>query len=159
MNMADRSQSDRSSRSASFSGLLIDGVAPTGTVLGRGSYGQVLEVDWHGTIYAAKSVHDIFLDGVSAAESRRVISDFERECQTWSQLRHPNVVQLLGVYFKKGSSSPILVLEKMDCTLSGYLDRHSKEAFPILHKVSVLRQVAQALSYLHNKNSPRLEHQ
>ena len=156
--MADRSQSDSSSRSASFSGLLIDGVTPTGTVLGRGSYGKVLEVDWHGTICAAKNVHDIFLEGLSAAESRRVISDFERECQTWSQLRHPNVVQLLGVYFKKGSSSPILVLEKMDCTLSGYLERHSKEEFPILHKVSVLRQVAQALSYLHSQNPPLVHH-
>ena len=156
--MADRSQSDSSSRSASFSGLLIDGVTPTGTVLGRGSYGKVLEVDWHGTICAAKNVHDIFLEGVSAAESRRVISDFEREFQTWSQLRHPNVVQLLGVYFKKGSSAPTLVLEKMDCTLSGYLERHSKEAFPIPHKVSVLRQVAQALSYLHNQNPPLVHH-
>ena len=156
--MADRSQSDSSSRSASFSGLLIDAVTPTGTVLGRGSYGKVLEVDWHGTVCAAKNVHDIFLEGVSAAESRRVISDFERECQTWSQLRHPNVVQLLGVYFKKGSSAPILVLEKMDTTLSGYLERHSKEAFPIPHKVSVLRQVAQALSYLHNQNPPLVHH-
>ena len=70
--MADRSQSDSSSRSASFSGLLIDGVTPTGTVLGRGSYGKVLEVDWHGTICAAKNVHDIFLEGLSAAASRRV---------------------------------------------------------------------------------------
>ena len=157
--MADKQGDGGSaSRSASFGGLLIDGVTPTGAVLGRGSYGQVLEVDWHGTICAAKNVHDIFLDGVSPAESRRVISDFERECQTWSQLRHPNVVQLLGVYFKKGSSAPILVLEKMDTTLSGYLDRHSKEKFPILHKLSVLRQVAQALSYLHHQNPPLVHH-
>ena len=127
-------------------------------MLGRGSYGQVLEVDWHGTICAAKNVHDIFLEGVSAAESRRVISDFERECQTWLQLRHPNVVQLLGVYFKKGSSSLILVLEKMDCTLFGYLEQHNKETFPILLKVSVLRQVAQALSYLYNKKPPLVDH-
>ena len=154
--MADKSQGG--SASESFHGLLIDGVTPTGAVLGRGSYGQVLEVDWHGTICAAKNVHEIFLEGVSAAESRRIISDFERECQTWAQLRHPNVVQLLGVYFKKGSSSPILVLEKMDTTLSGYLELHSKENFPILHKVSVLRQVAQALSYLHNQNPPLVHH-
>ena len=156
--MADKQGGGSASRSASFNGLLIDGVTPTGAVLGRGSYGQVLEVDWHGTICAAKNVHDIFLDGVSPAESRRVISDFERECQTWSQLRHPNVVQLLGVYFKKGPSVPILVLEKMDTTLSGYLERHSKKEFPILHKVSVLRQVAQALSYLHNQKPPLVHH-
>ena len=157
--MADKQGDGGSaSRSASFGGLLIDGVTPTGAVLGRGSYGQVLEVDWHGTICAAKNVHDIFLDGVSPAESRRVISDFERECQTWSQLRHPNVVQLLGVYFKKGSSVPILVLEKMDTTLSGYLEQHSKEKFPILHKVYVLRQVAQALSFLHHQNPPLVHH-
>ena len=154
--MADESQSG--SGFEGFHGLLIDGVTPTGAVLGRGSYGQVLEVDWHGTICAAKNVHEIFLEGVSEAESRRIISDFERECQTWAQLRHPNVVQLLGVYFKKGSSSPILVLEKMDTTLSGYLEQHSKEKFPILHKVSVLRQVAQALSYLHNQNPPLVHH-
>ena len=154
--MADRPQGG--SASESFHGLLIDGVTPTGAVLGRGSYGQVLEVDWHGTICAAKNVHEIFLEGVSAVESRRVIRDFERECQTWAQLRHPNVVQLLGVYFKKGSSAPILVLEKMDTTLSGYLEQHSKEKFPILHKVSVLRQVAQALSYLHNQNPPLVHH-
>ena len=154
--MADKPQGD--SASESFHGLLIDGVTPTGAVLGRGSYGQVLEVDWHGTICAAKNVHEIFLEGVSEAESRRVIRDFERECQTWAQLRHPNVVQLLGVYFKKGSSSPILVLEKMDTTLSGYLEQHSKEKFPILHKVSVLRQVAQALSYLHSQNPPLVHH-
>ena len=141
-----------------FHGLLIDGVTPTGAVLGRGSYGQVLEVDWHGTICAAKNVHEIFLEGVSAAESQKVIGDFERECQTWAQLRHPNVVQLLGVYFKKGLSSPILVLEKMDTTLSAYLEQHSKEKFLILHKVSVLRQVAQSLSFLHNQNPPLVHH-
>ena len=141
-----------------FHGLLIDGVAPTGAVLGRGSYGQVLEVDWHGTICAAKNVHEIFLEGVSAAESQKVIGDFEQECQTWAQLRHPNVVQLLGVYFKKGSSTPILVLEKTDTTLSAYLEQHSKEKFPILHKVSVLRQVAQSLSFLHNQNPPLVHH-
>ena len=156
--MAFKQGSGSASRSASFGGLLIDGVTPTGAVLGRGSYGQVLEVDWHGTICAAKNVHDIFLDGVSPAESRRVISDFERECQTWSQLRHPNVVQLLGVYFKKGSSAPILVLEKMDTNLSSYLEQHSKETFPILHKVSVLRQIAQALSYLHKQKPPLIHH-
>ena len=154
--MADKPQGG--SASERFRGLLIDGVTPTGAVLGKGSYGQVLEVDWHGTICAAKNVHEIFLENVSAVESRRVVSDFERECQTWAQLRHPNVVQLLGVYFKKGSSAPILVLEKMDTTLSGYLEQHSKEKFPILHKVSVLRQVAQALSYLHSQKPALVHH-
>ena len=51
-----------------------------------------------------------------------------------------------------------MVLEKIDCTLFGYLKQHNKETFPILHKVSVLRQVAQALSYLYNKKPPLVHH-
>ena len=38
----------------------ITGIRPTGKVLGRGSYGEVIEVEWCSTICAAKKMHDIF---------------------------------------------------------------------------------------------------
>ena len=141
-----------------FEGLLIDGVKPTGKILGRGAYGKVTEVTWNGTVCAAKQVHEVFLDEVSPAEKVRVVRDFQREFQTWAKLRHPNIVILLGVYFISGSSSPQIVLEKMDTSLRNYLEKHTKGDFPLVHKVDVLKQIAQGLSYLHHLNPPLVHH-
>ena len=142
----------------SFQGLLIDGVKPTGKILGKGAYGKVIEVTWNGTVCAAKQVHEVFLDEVSPAEKARVVRDFQREFQTWAKLRHPNIVILLGVFFISGSSSPQIVLEKMDTSLRNYLEKHAKGDFPLIHKVDVLKQIAQGLSYLHNLNPPLVHH-
>ena len=141
-----------------FQGLLIDGVKPTGKILGKGAYGKVIEVTWNGTVCAAKQVHEVFLDEVSPAEKARVVRDFQREFQTWAKLRHPNIVILLGVYFISGSSSPQIVLEKMDTSLRNYLEKHAKGDFPLVHKVDVLKQIAQGLSYLHHLNPPLVHH-
>ena len=141
-----------------FEGLLIDGVKPTGKILGKGAYGKVIEVTWNGTVCAAKQVHEVFLDEVSPTEKARVVRDFQREFQTWAKLRHPNIVILLGVYFISGSSSPQIVLEKMDTSLRNYLERHTKGDFPLVHKVDVLKQIAQGLSYLHHLNPPLVHH-
>ena len=140
----------------SFERLLIDGVKLTEKILGKGAYGKVVEVVWNGTVCAAKQVHEIFIKEVSPAERARVVKDFEREFQTWAKLRHPNIVILLGVFFIK--DSPRIVLEKMDTSLRLYLEKHTKADFPLVHKIDVLKQVAQGLSYLHNQNPPLVHH-
>ena len=140
----------------SFEGLLIDGVKLTEKILGKGAYGKVIEVVWNGTVCAAKQVHEIFIEEVSPAERARVVKDFEREFQTWAKLRHPNIVILLGVFFIK--DSPRIVLEKMDTSLRLYLEKHTKVDFPLIHKIDVLKQVAQGLCYLHNQNPPLVHH-
>lgn len=80
------------------------------------------------------------------------------ECRVWAKLKHPHVVQFLGLYFEEGSSVPILVLEKMDTSLRQYLEDFQKEHFPLHQKVFVLRQVAQGLAYLHNLTPPLIHH-
>ena len=140
----------------SFEGLLIDGVKLTENVLGKGAYGKVVEVVWNGTVCAAKQVHEIFIEEVSPAERAKVVKDFEREFRTWAKLRHPNIVILLGVFFIK--DSPRIVLEKMDTSLRLYLEKHTKADFPLVHKIDVLKQVAQGLCYLHNQNPPLVHH-
>jgi serine/threonine protein kinase len=52
----------------------------------------------------------------------------------------------------------MLILEKMDTSLRNYLEVHKKEEFPLSDKVYILRQVAQALSYLHNLSPPLVHH-
>ena len=94
----------------------------------------------------------------STGGADRLLDNFERECLTWSKLRHPAVVQFLGVYFEPRSRLPVLVMEKMETSLRRYLEDPSKEEFPLHLKVLVLRQVVQALVYLHAQKPPLVHH-
>ena len=123
----------------------------TDVKLGRGADATVFQVDWNGTTCATKRLHDILLEDESPGGADTLISNFEAECLTWAKLRHPGVVQFLGVYLERSSRLPVLVMEKMDTSLRTYLEDHNKEEFPLNLKAFVLRQVTQALAYLHSQ--------
>ena len=144
--------------SGTFVSLQITGVQLTGKILGKGSDATVKEVDWVGTSCAAKQLHGILLEDDSPGGAKRFVDNFEKECLTWSKLTHPHIVQFLGVYVLSGSRVPMLILEKMDTSLRHYLENHTKEDFLLPDKIYVLRQVAQALSYLHSRSPPLVHH-
>ena len=130
---------DNYSEGQSKFGLLkITNVTETGKVLGRGSYGKVGEAYWLGTRCVTKKPPNVFLDPTL--------------CHTWSMLRHPNIVQLLGVVFEEGSNLPVLVLEIMPTTLRIHLETRGKREFLMEQKIDVLHQVALGLAYLHGQN-------
>ena len=141
-----------------FSSLRISDLALTDTQLGVGSDATVFEVNWNGTMCAAKRLHTILLQDQSPGGAEKLIANFEAECITWSKLRHPGVVQFLGVYLERGSRLPVLVMEKMDTSLRRYLEDPSKKEFPLHLKAFVLRQICQALAYLHGQNPPLVHH-
>ena len=142
----------------SFHGLPITNLVFTDVKLGRGADATVFQVEWNGTTCAAKRLHDILLEDDSPGGADKLIGNFEAECLTWSKLRHPGVVQFLGVHFERNSRLPVLVMELMDISLRTYLEDHSKEEFPLNLKAFVLRQVTQALAYLHSQNPPLVHH-
>ena len=154
----------RPSSTSTFRGLVIENVLFTDAKLGSGSDATVFEVDWNGTRCAAKRLHEILLEDQSAGGVAKLIGNFEAECLTWSKLRHPGVVQFLGVHIDRGSHIipksrlPVLVMEKMDTSLRSYLEDRSKEQFPLHQKSFVLHQVTQALAYLHSQNPPLVHH-
>ena len=146
------------SLSSRFHGLIITDLVFTDVKLGRGADATVYAVEWKGTVCAAKRLHEILLEDQSPGGADKFIRNFEAECLTWSKLRHPGVVQFLGVYLERSSRLPVLVMEKMDTSLRTHLENHSKEEFPLHQKVFVLRQVIQALAYLHSQNPPLVHH-
>ena len=136
----------------SFAGLILDGVKETGKEIGVGAYGRVFEVDYYGTLCAAKEVHSVLVRGVSPEGFHQVRDNFLKECQQCAELRHPTVVQFLGVYYKPGSPIPILVMEKLDKSLRSTLECHQN--IPMTIKLSILLDVSLGLRYLHCHKPP-----
>ena len=76
--------------------FILHGVNPTGKEIGRGAYGRVFEVNYEGILCAAKEVHALLLQYAQGQDLQKIKEDFLNECQLWSALRHPCVVQFLG---------------------------------------------------------------
>ena len=76
--------------------LILHGVRPTGKQIGVGAYGRVFEVDYEGTLCAAKEVHALLLQYAEGDSLQKIKENFLSECQVWSILRHSCVVQFLG---------------------------------------------------------------
>ena len=66
----------------------------TGVEIGQGAYGRVFEIEDRKTLYAAKEVHQLLLDGT---QHKTVIDSFLHECQIWSLLQHPRITQIIGL--------------------------------------------------------------
>ena len=149
-------------RSIKLHGLLIPKLLFTDVRLGKGADAVVEAVEWNGTLCAAKRLHAILLEDETPGGVEKLISNFEAECLTWSKLRHPGIVQLFGVHWERRSGVSMLVptpvMEIMDTNLRKYIEEHSKEEFSLQQKSFVLRQVTQALTYLHSQNPPLVHH-
>ena len=140
--------------------FVLSDVQSTGTNIGGGAYGRVDEVAFP-VAAAAKIVHPILQGG--ASEQPNAASEFVRECQLMSTLRHPNIIQFLGVAFFPGSRLPALVMERLLTSLHDLLapdtapprDAVSPVAFFSMDlKCSVLQDVARGLAYLHERSPP-----
>ena len=76
-----------------------------------------------------------------------------------STLRHPHIVQFLGICFLPGSRLPALVMERLATSLHDLLEPemplHSpKPRLPLSLKCSVLHDVASGLAFLHERSPP-----
>ena len=140
--------------------FLLSSARATGRTIGSGSYGSVEEVAIPGAVCAAKKIHDFFQDPRQMPREgiEKAADEFARECQLMSTLRHPHIVQFLGVCFLPGSRMPALVMEKLATSLHDILDPEppppTKPFVPVSLKRSVLHDVARGLSFLHSHSPP-----
>jgi ubiquitin thioesterase CYLD/serine/threonine-protein kinase TNNI3K len=121
-----------------------DDLEITANVLGTGAWGFVKEGEFHGTKVAVKGIHQAI---ISVADE--VI---QREFDMMAQVRHPNLVLLIGIVFDDPRHmGPLIITELLDCDMrSAYegnkLDRQCR--------LQLLRDVAAALNYLHSRKQP-----
>ena len=145
--------------------FVLPNVRLTGIRIGAGAYGSVEEVAIPGAICATKKIHDFFQDTaqVPAVAILKASAQFVRECQLMSTLRHPHIVQFLGVCFFPGSRLPALVMERLQTSLHDLLDPEidpppppdaPKPFFPLSLKCSILQNVSDGLAYLHEQSPP-----
>ena len=134
---------------AGFEPYKLNGISTTSHVYGHGSYATVIELDYMGLKCAGKKIHELLLmQGNATYTVRR----FEEECHILSRIRHPNVVQFLGVHFEKDARVPILVMEFLPFNLSNCIEQYG--TLPNEISYSILHDVANGLCYLHNQIPP-----
>ena len=151
---SQRPESAPSTSTLSFARLYpqyqLKSVNPTGRELGGGSFSVVYEVEWKGSVCAAKQ---FVLFGHSPQSTAKIALSLIEECRHWFQSKHDHILQTYGWYSKEDSPIPVIVMEKMDYSLKQYLESNSKEKFPFRDKVSILKGVASGLEYLHTHPS------
>ena len=138
--------------SVTFTGLEtfnLTGIRATDHKLGHGSYATVEELEYMGLKCAGKKIHDLLLEQGDASYTLR---RFEEECRLLSQVRHPNIVQFLGVHFQRGVRVPILVMEFLPTNLTSCIEQYG--IFPKEIGYSILHDVALGLCYLHSQTPP-----
>ena len=130
---------------AKYSIIHSDNLKITDQVLGRGSYGTVYAAVLDSKPCVVKEIHPHF--------NTSEFSDLHKEINTLASLKHPNIVQFFGVYFRSKSTPPILVMERMWTSLSNLLEERPNQ-LTLLIKTHILYDVACGLQYLHGQKKP-----
>ena len=108
----------------------------------EGCFGAVYRVPYDGVRCAAKFR--------SPGDNRYKIEKFQQECLLHSELRHPNIVRMLGVCYNK-LNQPYKVMELLELSL--YTAVYESEV-PMYVKLTLLQDVSRGLDYLHTRNPP-----
>ena len=116
--------------------------------LGIGLYGAVCKAMCDDLPCAAKILHPALFQFMAPGNTS-VMRKFEQECRLLSAIKHPHIVQYLGMYHDPESRLPVLLMELMDQSLTRFLER-SHDPLPYHTEVNLCHDIAMALSYIHS---------
>ena len=132
--------------------------------IGQGAYGAVYKAYFKETECIAKRLHDILTGSrsqqyVSHQQWEHLVVKFRQECSLLSQMRHPNVVQFLGIYQPPGSDPRdiALIMEKLHIDLKHFIEEYKDVLTPLNGvdtflslKLHILRDICCGLLYIHS---------
>ena len=116
--------------------------------LGIGSYGAVCKALCDDLPCAAKILHPALFQ-FTTPRTANIVRKFEQECHLLGAIKHPHIVQHLGMYRDPESKMPVLLMELMDESLTQFLAQFHEQ----LHyhtEVNLSHDIALGLSYLHS---------
>ena len=122
--------------------------------LGIGSYGKVCRAKCDQLPCAAKIIHETLFDPTAeqliprGREHRLPFKRFEQECEFLNTIRHPNVIQYLGMCRDPDTGLPVLLMELMDDNLTHFLETATQQ-IPYHVQVNICHDIAMALTFLH----------
>ena len=118
--------------------------------LGHGSYGAVYKAKCDQLPCAAKVLHPTILDPRDPGAGK-IMERFRQECVFLESIRHPNIVQYLGVTRDPESRLPVLLMELLDESLTKMLER-SRHSLAYNVQVDICHDIALAVAYLHSND-------
>ena len=119
-------------------------------LLGTGSYGAVYKAMCDDLPCAGKILHSTLFQSNDPG-TMTIMKRFQQECSVLSAIRHPNIVQYLGLYQDQETRLPVLLMELMDDSLTRFLEQ-SQEPLPYHTQVDLCHDIALALAYLHSND-------
>ena len=108
-------------------------------ILGIGAFEKLVEQNvMTSSTCAAKLIQETLFDSIAQydivpqIEHRLPIRRFEQECEFLSTLRHPNIIQYLGVHQDPDTGTPVAtaVMELMNESLTHFLEKSPSILIP-----------------------------
>ena len=131
----------------------LDGVQVTGQELGEGPYSVVVELEYRELKCAGKRLNPLLYSGTGVRNnSDSLVKKFAEECRLQSRLRHPNVVNFLGLFYESHDPLPMIVMELLPIDLDNCIEVYG--ILPEEISCSILYDVSLGLNYLHGQSPP-----
>ena len=118
--------------------------------LGNGAYGAVYKAKCDQLPCAAKVIHPTIIDPCDPGAGK-IMQRFYQECAFLENIRHPNIVQYLGMSRDPESGLPLLLMELLDESLTKMLES-SKQPLAYHVQVDICHDIALAVAYLHSND-------
>ena len=134
----------------------LHGILNTQQVVRSGKYASTIELKFHGLKCVGMKITPGFYEEASSNEQRNIQVNLEYKCELLGSLRHPNIIQFLGVMYETDHMLPMIVTEFLPATLHTTLQKDAvlSDAF----KYSILDDVATGLCYLHEHKPNAITH-
>jgi len=113
--------------------------------IGEGSNSYVNDCMWRGIkIVVKRSKHKKLCD----------LLDILKEIQMWSNIRHPYLVQFLGVSYDKAENDFYILLEKINGENLGTYIANKNKSINKYAKIQICSQLINAIKFLHSCKPP-----